>query len=118
MWGNMNPKVKDKWVAALRSGDYIQGHYRLRTYTSNEDTYCCLGVLCDLHSKETGHKWEETCHTHLSYYDSYNILPDNVVEWAGLHSNVPVIDYKFLHTYNDGLEYNFQEISDLIEKHL
>ena len=43
MSGIMNPDVKAKWVAALRSGEYEQG----RVYLHDEDDrYCCLGVLC------------------------------------------------------------------------
>lgn len=42
----MTVKVKD-WTAALRSGNYTQGRYRLRSGTENPE-YCCLGVLCDL----------------------------------------------------------------------
>jgi hypothetical protein len=38
----MNPKLKARWVEALRSGDYKQGTKFLRT---NEGAYCCLGVL-------------------------------------------------------------------------
>jgi hypothetical protein len=41
----MNPEIKDKWLAALESGQYQQGKGVLRN-ASNE--YCCLGVLCDL----------------------------------------------------------------------
>ena len=33
-----------QWVQALRSGEYHQGHGRLK----NADEYCCLGVLCDI----------------------------------------------------------------------
>jgi len=40
--------VAKKWVAALRSGKYEQGTGQLR----NGDTYCCLGVLCDVALKE------------------------------------------------------------------
>ena len=42
MSGVMNPDVKAKWVAALRSGEYKQG----RVYLHDDDRYCCLGVLC------------------------------------------------------------------------
>lgn len=41
-----------KWVLALRSGKYQQGKRYLRRDT---DSYCCLGVLCDI--SETG-KWK------------------------------------------------------------
>lgn len=49
----MKKVVADKWVAALRSGEYDQGIGRLR---SHNDTYCRLGVLCDIsqhHELET-----------------------------------------------------------------
>lgn len=43
--GRMNTAVKALWLAALRSGDYEQGHGALKTV---DGKYCCLGVLCDL----------------------------------------------------------------------
>ena len=43
----MKQKIKALWVAALRSGDYEQGIGQLR----NENKFCCLGVLCDLHAQ-------------------------------------------------------------------
>ena len=41
----MNPEIRARWVAALRSGAYEQGTSRLRDAS---DRRCCLGVLCDL----------------------------------------------------------------------
>ena len=41
----MNENAK-KWVAALRSGEYKQGQYNLR---SDQDHFYCLGVACDLY---------------------------------------------------------------------
>lgn len=46
----MLPEWKTKWLAALRSGEYAQGRSALRV----NDTFCCLGVLCDVVHKETG----------------------------------------------------------------
>ena len=40
----MDKQVKKLWIAALKSGEYAQGKGRLR----RGDSYCCLGVLCDL----------------------------------------------------------------------
>lgn len=40
----MNKEIKDKWVEALRSGNYKQGYGNLQT----GDSYCCLGVLCEI----------------------------------------------------------------------
>lgn len=42
----MKADIKQKWVDALRGGKYAQGTGQLRDI--GDDTYCCLGVLCDL----------------------------------------------------------------------
>ena len=39
----LDPIIKEKWVKALRSGEYHQGDGQL--YNSAENTYCCLGIL-------------------------------------------------------------------------
>lgn len=41
----MDDKIKQKWIIALRSGNYEQGKNNLR---SKNNTYCCLGLLCDI----------------------------------------------------------------------
>ena len=41
----MNPELKEKWLKALRSGEYMQGIGALRDVN---DQYCCLGVLADV----------------------------------------------------------------------
>ena len=48
----MNAEIKTKWVEALLSRKYKQGTGRLR---SEDNHFCCLGVLCDVLGKE----WEE-----------------------------------------------------------
>lgn len=40
----MDKELKEKWIAALRSGDYCQTKGKL----IDEQGYCCLGVLCDV----------------------------------------------------------------------
>lgn len=45
----MNPEVKTKWLAALRSGNYKQGRMALKRGVGDGTAdYCCLGVLCDI----------------------------------------------------------------------
>lgn len=45
----MDDELKRKWVEALRSGKYRQGRKQLRIrHPGGDDSYCCLGVLCDL----------------------------------------------------------------------
>jgi hypothetical protein len=88
----MNPELKVKWVEALRSGKYTQGH---TTFKSSEG-YCCLGVLCVV----AGHP--------------EFIAPDNYRELrkvAGLKDN----DTNHLWKMNDVELKTFPEIADYIE---
>lgn len=38
----MEEKLKQKWIKALRSGKFRQA----REVIADDDSYCCLGVLC------------------------------------------------------------------------
>lgn len=40
----MDNAVKQRWLKALRSGDYEQG----KNHLCYNDKYCCLGVLADI----------------------------------------------------------------------
>ncbi len=42
----MNAELKQKWIAALRSGGWKQARGHLRRL--NVPEYCCLGVLCEV----------------------------------------------------------------------
>jgi len=41
-------EIIDKWVTALKSGQYQQGHYKLKYEKDGQFYYCCLGVLCEV----------------------------------------------------------------------
>jgi hypothetical protein len=79
----LRPEVKAKWVAALRSGEYTQGKNSLRNI---DDSFCCLGVLCDLYSKETGQPWDRGCIRNYAFMNAEIDLPNKVREWAALDS--------------------------------
>ncbi len=126
----MKPEIAKLWVAALRSGTYQQGQGRLR---GGGNCFCCLGVLCDLHSKETGIQWEDEgngrhgCMDDAFYISSTTSLPDEVKAWAGASSCNPSVPSSWgqinLAVLNDGPEagavapLNFNQIADLIELH-
>lgn len=48
----MNKEFKERWVSALRSGKYSQGHRNLCRDDLGKKQYCCLGVALDI--KNTG----------------------------------------------------------------
>jgi len=77
----MNPTVKQKWIDALTSGEYAQSAGHLRDCHG----FCCLGVLCDLYSKEHNVEWNND----ETFLDEELLLPEAVVNWAGLEDGDP-----------------------------
>ena len=135
----MNIEIKQKWVNALRSGEYEQGSEKL--YSGRG--YCCLGVLCDLYSKENGLKWEfrgddviktedEIVSSQLQKFDYFyfddesEFLHESVKEWAELSVKNPQVrveyeddeDARFyvdeIANVNDS-GYSFTQLAEIIE---
>ena len=79
----MKPEIKEIYVAALRSGDYEQGHGVLR---NNANCFCVLGVLCDLCVK--AHPESSGCYDGEdgTYFGRMAALPLIVGIWAGIDS--------------------------------
>lgn len=117
----MNQNIKQLWLKSLRSGEYQQTKHMLRDDESR-NRFCCLGVLCDLHSKETGVNWSRDNIGHYSYGDSEATLPNMVVVWAGLLTFNPIVRSKYhaddiLSAVNDRGT-SFEEIANIIEEQL
>ena len=129
----MNPEIKAKWLAALRSGEYKQGQGTLRC----GDSFCCLGVLSDLHAKETGvGRWKmvggdedsiqyEYIPTKEALWGDMDLPPVDVRDWAGLDGCNPTVAveddgeqvFTDIAELNDG-GLSFAVIADLIEQRL
>lgn len=103
----MNPHIKAKWLAALRSGDYAQTRNALR----DRSGYCCLGVLCDVVGPSDWVELPGGSHSHYGHMS----LPS-----AGLLAIVGVSDEtaRKLSSMNDISELNFRQIADWIEGNL
>jgi len=101
----MKKKIAEKWVKALRSGDYKQGKDRLRDEQNN---FCCLGVLCNLHAQE--HPYLAKLEKYPSSYLSETVeLPVKVQEWAGMDDSLGCFSYP-VPGYED--EYSLAELND------
>jgi len=93
----LTKKLKQKWIEALKSGDYIQGKGFL--YMNN--TYCCLGVLRKIARIQTTSDYllsdykEDSCIRGLST-DEQNKLAD----------------------MNDNQSKNFNDIAKYIEENI
>jgi len=122
----MNPRIKQRWLEALRSGEYKQTSETLR----DENGFCCLGVLCDIHAKERGTNWVKLVDIY-ELYGEIQLLPLSVQEWAGLDNDMGgLVDFdcekdgvmyvksESLPEINDTWRKNFNEIADLIETQL
>ncbi len=120
----MNQEIKARWVAALRSGEYAQDAGALRT----DSGFCCLGVLCDLHAKETNTEWLLWVNGKCVYENGTAVLPQSVMLWAKLVDDtafprVSIEDQiSTLTAHNDGLgvitRKTFIQIADAIEAQL
>jgi hypothetical protein len=53
-----------QWLAALRSGEYPQGKGQL----NYDNTYCCLGVACDIAVKEGMGRWQKGSGDYIKHY--------------------------------------------------
>lgn len=128
----MREEVKNKWVKALRSGEYEQGTGKLH----KDGKLCCLGVLCELAKEDL--KDELSIYKsklgYVFYGEKAEVPPTEVRDWSGmdhcqgeLKEVVPVlmvpyrddvekmIDAKYLTDFNDN-GYDFNQIADLIEQ--
>lgn len=122
---SMNPEVKAKWVAALRSGKYQQASGTL----NDEGRFCCLGVLCEISGLGA---WGEHNGDGLIPYETSkdketDLAPHSVCDWAGFQEGsnpqlrVPTVvieeEREGLHEHNDAGK-TFAEIADAIEEQL
>lgn len=108
----MNSRIKELWIEALKSGNYSQDKYSLRTYSG----YCCLGVLCDIYAQEHNQEWSLNNDGYRFMYSDES-LPQKVVNWAGLDSKTPYVGDVLLSELNDhGM--SFSDIAEQIQVHL
>ena len=135
----MNEDIKNRWVEALRSGDYQQTKRHLK----DSSGYCCLGVLCEIAKEDNVQvalkgEYVGIDEVFENGFIFSEALPREVMKWADFSTvsygsdNVPVgsyeelgleapphsnkIDPVYLTTLNDECGYNFNQIADVIQK--
>lgn len=114
----MDKHIAERWVEALRSGKYEQGRAELHP---GENSYCCLGVLCDLYRVEQGKgQWDGAsgyCEFVIADTEEagFEVPPDSVLEWAGLNTPEGSVGEQSLAEMNDNGA-TFTELADIIAK--
>ena len=84
----MNPEIKERWLTALRSGEYRQVDSYLKHGSEESPGHCCLGVLCELYAADNDIEWKRTSPNgdkawRLEGTDEAALLPPHVAHWAG-----------------------------------
>jgi len=98
----MNPEVKQMWVDALRSGEYLQYFGALE----RNGKFCFLGVLQDLAPAE------------IKRGPDRRVLSVHIRDWAGLDNTDPIIGGKYASYWNDIEGLSFDQLADLVEEYL
>ena len=89
----MKKTIAKLWIEALRSGKYKQTREVLHSIDSGKESFCCLGVLCDLYQKDRRSKKKKCLDVdkdqgwgayEVSYDGVSAVLPQLVVKWAGM----------------------------------
>lgn len=121
----MNPEIKARWVAALRSGEYEQASGCLRAVGDDDANktlgFCCLGVLCNLHAE--AHPRIAAKETNADrYLRESALLPELVREWARLPfargAEVEINGFMAALTHHNDNGATFAQIADAIEEQL
>jgi len=119
----MKQEVMEKWTQALESGEYKRAKGVLKSKTGG---FCCLGVLCELHSKETGQQWDHTSNSRFYFDERFN-LPNVVKDWAGMdngqtrdcsvmYTNKKGREFRSLVDINDETKKTFKDIAGIIKE--
>lgn len=103
----MKRELRDRWVEALRSGDYEQGQSFLR----NGNKFCCLGVLCEVAGvPREDTEWGSGYRLSADEWEDVDLPP----RWGGLTPRVK----QTLMDKNDLYGKSFLEIADHIERYV
>lgn len=122
----MNAELKAKWIAALRSGEYIQGRSYLKSHSREGETkHCCLGVLAEICGYESSVRKVSGVNLSHSVFDfgSSGLEEGNLPTLVANYLGIP--DQDVLTVMNDGsvvnfvfVQKSFSEIADWIDENL
>lgn len=105
----MNKEIGERWVAALRSGEYEQYTTGGLKSPACDNRMCCLGVLADLYAKEHGVEWEKRQDTGKPFImGEADFLPIEVRVWGDINYN-PLITYGY---YGEPQEHDIAFLND------
>ncbi len=111
--GEITMNLKERWLEELRSGNRKQNKNSLRS----GDSFCCLGVLCDVYDKDA---WKHEVYDGCPGLPPSYVVEDFTCQGYGVSDSfaIPIVDTKdsliSLVSLNDsGMP--FSQIADVIE---
>ena len=117
-------KIIEQWIAAIRSGEYLQERHFLRA-VNNDSYFSVLGVLCEITKDVTGGKWNgqwfipKNSQFTKGFNQDSKFAPEFVMKKLGLR--LFSVYYPLGHgqesnnLYFLNEQYNFEELADMIE---
>lgn len=118
----MDSVLKTKWLEALRSGKFEQGHKQLAYSKNKVNHYCCLGVLCEVAGLEKKPFKSKFDRKSTVIVDQDFVSPSGETMFATLSQDVTAqfgLTEEILEEcvqWNDGEGLSFSEIADNLEK--
>lgn len=130
----LDPELKSKWVAELRSGKYVQGAGRLKKQIEDTEVvcHCCLGVLCEIiepegfklsrdeagvFSHSFGGKSRQDSYPNQSKMMELGLYPSTFKKLAAMNDGEePLKKGQLVATKTE--KASFEQIADYIEKNL
>ena len=108
MTSNQQDNLK-RWIAALRSGIYVQGQGTLRDISHGQERFCCLGVACEV----LGFPRNEG----FTYLLPDTTEAENDIPGTTFHNmfGLPRGEQSTLMIYNDSLKLSFDKIATYLE---
>lgn len=112
-------EFKDKFVNALRSGEYKQSQGCLMKIHNGESMFCCLGVaahICGVNLHKDGFRTHDiipdpnALGVRLEIAEAFKDVPNELAGSQQLQT--------LLYHLNDSFSCSFAEIADVIEKYL
>lgn len=114
-YSKMNPRIKKLWVDALRSGEYNQCTGVLKS-TVQPNSFCCLGVLCDVYGKNVLKKKSKWIEGGFPFKGKINttFLNESLLERVGISKKCQQTFIRM----NDSIGSSFEDIARFIVKNL
>ncbi len=115
----MYKEVKDKYLKALRSGEFKQNTEGCLNY--KDECLCAYGVLCELAFREgicSKVQHEVTLKYLYGQGMSRMYLPKEVERWSNINDNKMLLYkdvYESMYALNDTLKLDFNRIANLVE---